>query len=216
MDAALFTDLLGIFAEVAVLAGFFGAALYMFLRTLALEAWAEVEKTQWYMDWEDRQYVRWFNATHAPEYRMKAAKSEDGNADPGALAFVAVVAFCCLAACTTVDAPLTGSDVWWDKVKRGVVVQPANYFLATLTPYPLSFSSRNPRGSRRVAVGGRVQALSVVVHGVGRQSGDRRSTLWATASPLPKAYRRYDAPRSLGHIADMTSPISHGARHDTG
>lgn len=97
------------------------------------------------------------------------------------------------------------------------MMQHANHFTGDRAPLPLSFSSRNPRGSRRKALGGRVQALSVVIHRAGRQSGFRRKALWKTtspnprhfvemASPHPKTFRRNGAPRTPRHFAEMALP----------
>lgn len=123
MPAELLHDLLSLLVELSILCGLLGAMVYMFLRTLAIELWAYVEKTEWYMDWEDRHYVRRFNEDMQQVQAFKAAavrrQSQQGRITPAAAFWLVALVLALLAACATPEPALSGSDQWWSDIKRG-------------------------------------------------------------------------------------------------
>lgn len=78
-------------------------------------------------------------------------------------------------------------------------------------PVPFATSCKEPAGVPRYA-GGRVQALSAVAHGEGRQAGARSASRWTTASPPPWQFLRRRAAaareRWLSVPASQISKIS--------
>ncbi len=123
MPAELLHDLLPLLVELSTLCGLLGAMVYMFLRALAIELWAYVERTEWYMDWEDRHYVRRFNEDMQQVQALNGAavrrQAEQGRITPAAACWLVAVVLACLAACAAPQPVLSGSDQWWSQVKRG-------------------------------------------------------------------------------------------------